>query len=93
MGSGKGPLVDRIFEATKIVKERAPELNVDGELQSDAAIVPAIAERKAPGSPVAGRANTLIFPELNVGNICYKLIQQLAKAGAYGPIIQGCGRW
>ena len=91
-GSGKNSIVDKVVEATKIVHERAPELNVDGELQSDAAIMPAIAKQKAPGSKVAGIANTLIFPDLNTGNICYKLTERLAKAGAYGPIIQGCGK-
>ena len=91
-GSGKDPIVDKVVEATKIVKERAPELAVDGELQSDAAIIPAVAAKKAPGSSVAGNANTLIFPDLNTGNICYKLTERLAKAGAYGPIIQGCGK-
>ncbi|RLD10522.1 MAG: phosphate acetyltransferase [Chlamydiae bacterium] len=91
-GSGKDPIVDKVVEATKIVKERAPELDIDGELQSDAAIIPAIAAKKAPESNVAGKANTLIFPDLNTGNICYKLTERLAKAGAYGPIIQGCGK-
>lgn len=91
-GSGKAPIIDKVVEATRIVKERAPELSVDGELQSDAAIIPAVATKKAPGSNVAGKANTLIFPDLNTGNICYKLTERLAKAGAYGPIIQGCGK-
>jgi len=91
-GSGKNAIVDKVVEATKIVHERAPELNVDGEMQSDAAIMPAIARQKAPGSKVAGIANTLIFPDLNSGNICYKLTERLAKARAYGPIIQGCGK-
>ena len=91
-GSGKDAIVDKVVEATRIVKERAPALNVDGELQSDAAIIPAVAAKKAPGSNVAGQANTLVFPDLNTGNICYKLTERLAKAGAYGPIIQGCGK-
>ncbi len=91
-GSGKDPIVDKVVEATRIVKECAPGLNIDGELQSDAAIIPAIAAKKAPGSNVAGQANTLVFPDLNTGNICYKLTERLAKAGAYGPIIQGCGK-
>ena len=72
-----------------MLKEKYPDLLVDGELQGDAAIIPSIGERKAPGSKVAGKANTLIFPDLNAGNIAYKLTERLAKAEAYGPLIQG----
>ncbi len=91
-GSGSDAVIEKVVEATKIVKERAPDLKVDGELQADAAIIPAIAKKKAPDSLIAGKVNTLIFPNLNVGNICYKLVERLAKAGAYGPVIQGCGK-
>lgn len=91
-GSAKSELVDKVIEATKLVKEKAPEISVDGELQTDAAIVPEIAKSKAPGSTVAGKANTLVFPDLNTGNISYKLVQRLAKAEAYGPLCQGIAR-
>ncbi len=91
-GSAKSELVDKVVEATRLVKEKAPEISVDGELQLDAAIVPEIAKSKAPGSNVAGKANTLIFPDLNSGNISYKLVQRLAKAEAYGPLCQGIAR-
>ena len=90
--SAKSELVDKVVEATKLVKDKAPELKVDGELQLDAAIVKEIGEKKAPGSTVAGQANTLIFPDLNAGNIGYKLVQRLAKAEAYGPLCQGIAR-
>lgn len=91
-GSAKSELIDKVVEATKLIKEKEPNINVDGELQLDAAIVPEIAKSKAPGSPVAGTANTLIFPDLNTGNISYKLVQRLAKAEAYGPLCQGIAK-
>ncbi len=88
-GSAKHDLVTKVQEATKLAKEKAPELALDGELQLDAAIVPSVGKQKAPASDVAGTANVLIFPDLNAGNIGYKLVQRLAKAEAYGPILQG----
>lgn len=92
MGSAKHALVDKVNEATRIAKERYPELAVDGELQLDAAIVPSVAASKAKGSAVAGKANCLIFPNLDAGNIGYKLVQRLAKAEAYGPMLQGIAK-
>lgn len=91
-GSAKSDLVDKVVEATRILKEKAPSLKADGEMQLDAAIVKEIGEKKAPGSEVAGSANTLIFPDLNAGNIGYKLVQRLAKAEAYGPLCQGIAK-
>ncbi len=92
MGSAKAEEVDKVRIATKLAKEKEPELLIDGEMQFDAAIVPNIAKSKAPESKVAGTANTMIFPDLQAGNIGYKLVERLAKAEAYGPICQGMAK-
>ena len=91
-GSAHSASTEKVVEATKLVKEKAPELTVDGELQLDAAIIPEVAEFKAKGSPLKGQANVLVFPDLGAGNIGYKLVQRLAKAEAYGPLCQGIAK-
>ena len=91
-GSADHEYIDKVIQATEMAKKKHPELNIDGELQFDAAIIDSIGRRKAPGSNVAGRANVLIFPDLNAGNIGYKIAQRLGKAEAIGPVVQGLKR-
>jgi phosphate acetyltransferase len=88
-GSAKHEMVDKVVNATRIAREMAPELKIDGELQADAAIIESIGRKKAPGSEIAGNANVLIFPSLDAGNIAYKLVQRMAHAEAIGPVLQG----
>ena len=85
-------MTSKVINATKLVKEKMPDLLVDGEMQADASIVPSVGSKKAPDSKVAGKANVLIFPDLNAGNIGYKLVERLAKAEAYGPVTQGIAK-
>lgn len=92
MGSAGGEVAKKVQEAVTFCKEKAPEVPIDGDLQLDAAIVPTVAQLKAPGSPVAGKANVLVFPDLEAGNIGYKLVQRFAGAEAYGPILQGIAK-
>ena len=91
-GSGKGERQEKVAEATRLAKEKAPDLMIDGELQADAALVPGVAKFKTPDSVLAGRANCLIFPDLDSGNIGHKLVQRLAGANAYGPMLQGIAK-
>lgn len=91
-GSAKHEVIDKVVEATSLAKQLDPSLKIDGELQADAALVPSVGSKKAPGSEIAGKADVLVFPNLEVGNICYKMVQRLGKAEAIGPILQGIAK-
>jgi phosphate acetyltransferase len=91
-GSAKHPDVDKVIEATKIAQAKRPDLLIEGELQGDAAIIPEVAASKCPGDRLQGTANTLVFPDLDAGNICYKLVQRLTGGDAYGPLVQGLAK-
>ncbi len=91
-GSAKGASIDKVQEATKLAQEKRPDLLIDGDLQADASMVPSVGASKAPGSKVAGKANVLVFPDIDAGNIGYKLVQRLGKAEAYGPVTQGIAK-
>ena len=91
-GSAKHEDCDKVLKALEIAKQLAPDLAIDGELQADAALLPKVGEKKAPGSTVAGKANTIVFPDLDAGNIGYKLVERLAGAEAVGPIVQGLAK-
>jgi phosphate acetyltransferase len=91
-GSAQHELIDKVIEATKVVKEKRPDLNADGEFQFDTAVIESIGKKKAPGSTVAGKANVMVFPDLNAGNIAYKIAQRLGGAEAIGPLVQGLNK-